>query len=424
MWLPLTGLAFLILSIVLGFIKKINVGIVAIVFAFLLALLANIDPTIVFAGFPTKLFLTILGTMYFFSMLQENKTLELLSEKIVSPFRNKPFCIPIIIHIVSYLLSAAGPGAIAVQALMVLFAMSLATQLNISATLLAAMAVFGSAGGGASPLALGGIIVTDLTATMNLPGATLKNFYCVSAVHVVAGILFYFAMGGYKLKIDQTFALDNLPAFNRKQKFCLLAGLILIILVVGLRMDIGLCSFLVCFLLILSKAVDEQKSFALIPWNVLLLICGVNVLMNVIREVDGIKLFAGVLASIMTPTTASALMAVTSGFMAWFSSPHSVVMPTLIPTVCDIAKQVGGNTNPIELIAAIVSAANIGGLGPMTTGGSLLMAAYVSSAHPNAQAQHKMFVKQFGLSMLSVAIVIIFALIGGFRFFCKSKLPV
>ena len=197
MFLALTGLAFLVGAIALGFIKKINVGMVSIAAAFLLALLGGIPVSTVFAGFPTKLFLTILGTMYFFCLLQENKTLELLSEKSVSPFRKHPFWIPVVIFFASYFLSAAGPGAISVQAVMVLFSMSLATQLHIPAVLLAAMAVFGSAGGTASPVALAGIIVTDLTATMNLPGAPLQVFYGVSAVHLVDGILFSIGLVGY-----------------------------------------------------------------------------------------------------------------------------------------------------------------------------------------------------------------------------------
>jgi hypothetical protein len=57
-----------------------------------------------------------------------------------------------------------------------------------------------AAGGTASPVALAGIIVTDLTANMNLPGAPLKVFYAVSAVHLVAGILFYIGLGGYKIQ--------------------------------------------------------------------------------------------------------------------------------------------------------------------------------------------------------------------------------
>ena len=246
MFLSLMGLFFLIVAIALGFLKKINVGLIAIALAFVLSLMGHISTSAVFAGFPTKLFLTILGTMYFFCMLQENKTLELLSQKIVSLFKNKPFWIPVVIYVVSYLLSAAGPGAIAVQALMVLFAMSLATQVHISPILLAAMAVFGSAGGTASPIALAGIIVTDITSTMNLPDAPLKVFYGVSAVHLVAGIIFYFGMGGYKLKLAQTLSLDNLPSFNKEQKLSLVACVLLLIFV---------CVHCYCALLFLGEFV-------------------------------------------------------------------------------------------------------------------------------------------------------------------------
>ena len=81
MGLQVIALLFLVAAIALGFIKKINVGIVSIALAFVLAMLGHVKMNVVFSGFPTKLFLTLLGTMYYFCLLQENKTLELLSKK-------------------------------------------------------------------------------------------------------------------------------------------------------------------------------------------------------------------------------------------------------------------------------------------------------------------------------------------------------
>lgn len=130
MELKIIALIFLVVAIVLGFLKKINVGIVSIALAFVLAMMSNVKMNVIFSGFPTKLFLTLLGTMYYFCLLQENKTLELLSKKIVSLFNKKAFMMPIVIYVVSYLMSAAGPGAISVQTVMVIFSLSLAVQMQ------------------------------------------------------------------------------------------------------------------------------------------------------------------------------------------------------------------------------------------------------------------------------------------------------
>jgi di/tricarboxylate transporter len=411
------SLAFLIGAIAIGFFRKINVGVVSIVLGFILTLITHGKMNVLFAGFPTKLFLTLLGTMFFFCLLQENKTLELLSKKIVSLFQTRPFLMPIVIYVVSYFMSAAGPGAISVQSVMVVFAVSLAVQMKASAILMASMAILGAVGGTASPIALTGIIVTDLTAKMNVPGIATPVFYGVSLVNFMIAVVFYIALGGYKIKLAADIGNETEEKLNGQQKICTFALLVLVILVVIFRLDVGMVSFSLAFILMLLKAVNDKKALKLVPWNVLLLICGVNVLMNVVKNVGGIKLLANILASMMNEHTASALIAATAGFMSWFSSANGVVFPTLIPTVPEIIKDVGGNVKLVEMIIGIVAAATVAGVSPLSTGGSLILATYAEATDASAEVQQKMFLHLFALSFLAVLIVVMFALVGGFKTF-------
>ena len=421
MVLQVIALLFLVAAIALGFIKKINVGIVSIALAFVLAMLGHVKMNVVFSGFPTKLFLTLLGTMYYFCLLQENKTLELLSKKIVSCFSKKAFLMPIVIYVVSYLMSAAGPGAISVQSVMVIFAVALAVQMGARgnpAILMAIMAILGAVGGTASPIALTGIIVTDLTAKMNVPGIATPVFYGVSVVNFLIAVLFYIFLGGYKIKLDSQVSLEEMPHFNKEQKICLGSLAALVFLVVILRWDVGLTSFALALVLTLAKAVDDKKAFKMVPWNVLLLVCGVNVLMTVTSKIGGIKLLADLLASMMNGSTAAALIAATGGIMSWFSSANGVVFPTLIPTVPDIVNNVGQGVQIVEMIMGIVAAATVAGVSPLSTGGSLIMASYSEAVNASVDEQHSLFLKLFLLSFTAVLIVVIFALIGGFKPFC------
>lgn len=92
----ITALFFLIGAIVLGFVRKINVGLVSLGLAFMLGLIGGVDTKVIFNWFPSKLFITLLGTMYFFCLLQENQTLELLSKKMVSLVGKHTYLIPIL----------------------------------------------------------------------------------------------------------------------------------------------------------------------------------------------------------------------------------------------------------------------------------------------------------------------------------------
>lgn len=411
------SLLFLITAIVLGFTKKINVGIVSMGLAFILGLIGKVSTNVILGGFPSKLFITLLGTMFFFCLLQDNHTLELLSKKMVSLVGKKTFLIPIIIYLVSYILSAAGPGAISVQSVMIIFAVSLAVQMKASPILLGSMAILGAVGGTTSPIALSGIIVTDLTAEMGLTGVANPVFFGVTGANLVCAALLYIVFKGYRLNADISMEQEQLPKFNRSQILCIVSLLVLVVAVVGFRYDVGLVSFALALVLILFGVVNEKAAIKLVPWSVLILICGVNVLMAVTKELGGIELMSHILASMMNQYTAAPIISLTAGIMSWFSSANGVVLPTLIPTVPDIVANVGGNVTIVEMIIAIVGGATVAGISPLSTGGSLILASYTQETNASDSEQQSIFGRLFLISFGAVMVIVIVALTGGFRLF-------
>lgn len=404
------SLLVLIVAIAIGFWKNINVGIVSLALGFILTAAMGISVKVLVAGFPTKLFLTLLGTMYFFALLQDNQTLELLSRKIISLFKTRPFLMPVVIYVVSYVMSAAGPGAISVQSVMVIFAVSLAVQMKANPILMAVMAILGAVGGTASPIALTGIIVKDLTASLHVPGIAVPVFYGVTAANVFIAAIFYVVLGGYRMTLDANLQNVGGEAFTREQKICLAA---LVVMVVIFRMDVGFVSFFLAFLLMLVGAADKKRPVKLVPWNVLILICGISVLMSVIKKAGGIKLLADLLASLMTEGTAAGLIAATAGFMSWFSSANGVVFPTLIPTLPEIIAKVGGELRLVDMLVSVVGAATVAGISPLSTGGSLIMATVAQNEVASSEDSSKMFLKLFLLSFCAVMLVVVFSLVGG-----------
>lgn len=65
MGLQVIALLFLIGAIVLGFTKKMNVGVVCLGLALILGKLGGMGAGDIYKGFPYKLFATLLGTMLF-----------------------------------------------------------------------------------------------------------------------------------------------------------------------------------------------------------------------------------------------------------------------------------------------------------------------------------------------------------------------
>ena len=82
--MALLSLVFLLLAIMLGFIRKMNTGLLCIAFALLLGRMAGISDAEIIKGFNASLFLMLLGVTYLFSLAQINGSLDLLAQKVIS----------------------------------------------------------------------------------------------------------------------------------------------------------------------------------------------------------------------------------------------------------------------------------------------------------------------------------------------------
>lgn len=411
MGLQVIALGCLIGAIVLGFVKKTNVGLVCFGLALILGKIGGMGASDIYKGFPFKLFATLLGTMLFFSLLQQNGTLEKISDRLIGLCGKHLFLVPIIIYVVSFGLSAAGPGrdqrAVGYRP----FAVALAVQMKVSPILMGVMAILGAVGGTASPIALTGIIVGDMMTEMGIEGSINNIFIGVSVSNFVCAVAMYILLGGYKLRGNAESGEKKVEKFTRDQWLSLIALVIMVVLVVGFSYDVGLLCFTLAMILILLGTADEKKAIKAIPWSVLILIAGVNVLMNITQTMGGIDLLSSILASFMTKRTAGPIMGFTAGLMSWFSSANGVVFPTLIPTVPDIASQVGG-ASVMQIITAIVCSATVAGISPLSTGGSLILASYAQETDCGDKEQQKMFGTLFALSATVVVIVCVLTFVG------------
>lgn len=411
------SLVVLIGAIALGFFRKVNMGLVAFGFVLILATIAGVKSKDVLAGFPTKLFVTLLGVMFLFSIAQENKTLELLARRIVSLAGNRTNLIPIIVFVFSAVLAGVGPGTVPVMSLMAVFTCSLAAEMRVSPVLLSATSVLGAAAGGLTPIAPTGILGLALAEKQGITGIEFPYAMNMIIAMTVYFIVIYIVLKGYKMKSAIDMSNSVKESFNKNQKMTLLGMLVLIVTVIFFGYDVGLMSFTIAMLLLLLKVADEKRSVSSIPWGTLLMIGGINMLMSLVIQLDGINLLASGLSKLMSPATATGVMGLTAGIMSWFSSTSGVVMPTLIPTVTDVAVQVGGGVSTLALISAITNTASAAGMSPISTGGSMGLAAYSQIANPTEEERSKLFVELFAVSIGGVFVIALLGLTGIYTLF-------
>lgn len=412
--MALLSLLFLLLAIFLGFVRKMNTGLLCIAFALVLGRMSGVSDAVIMKGFNSSLFIMLLGVTYLFSMAQINGSLDLLAQKVIALAGRRVYLIPVIIYVFSIVLAALGPGSVPTMAIMMVFSMSLAAEMKISPVLLSTLTVLGSCAGGLSPLAATGIIGANLCAEFGLTG--IENDFLLNGVFsfTVYAVIVYVWLGGYKLRAADDLGEKVIPSFNRKQLLTIAGIVAMVFMVMLLHINVGLVSFAVAAVLSFLRVSEEAKAIRHIPWNTLLLITGVGVLMQLIIDLGGINILSAALVSIMSAKSAAAVMGLTSGIMSWFSSSSGVVMPTLLPTVPHIAQQLGG-VNELELASSITTISHVAAISPLSTGGALALAAYASAANANQKQQQNLFMKMFGVSALGVSVLCVFSYFGMFH---------
>ena len=412
--MALLSLLFLLLAIFLGFVRKMNTGLLCIAFALVLGRMSGVSDAVIMKGFNSSLFIMLLGVTYLFSMAQINGSLDLLAQKVIALAGRRVYLIPIIIYVFSIVLAALGPGSVPTMAIMMVFSMSLAAEMKISPVLLSTLTVLGACAGGLSPLAATGIIGANLCAEFGLTG--IENDFLLNGVFsfTVYAVIVYVWLGGYKLRAAEDVGEKVIQSFNRKQLLTIAGIVAMVFMVMLLHINVGLVSFAVAAVLSFLRVSEEAKAIRHIPWNTLLLITGVGVLMQLIIDLGGINILSAALVSIMSAKSAAAVMGLTSGIMSWFSSSSGVVMPTLLPTVPHIAQQLGG-VNELELASSITTISHVAAISPLSTGGALALAAYASAANANQKQQQNLFMKMFGVSALGVSVLCVFSYFGMFH---------
>lgn len=265
--MALASLAALGLAIFLGFVKKMNTGLLCTALALLVGRLAGISDDEIIRGFNYSLFLMLLGVTYLFGLAEMNGTLALLSKKIVALSGRRTYLVPIVMYLFATILSALGPGTIPTAAIMMVFGMTLAKEMNINPAMLGAIIFLGAAGGGMSPLAATGIIGLNLCGEFGLTGIEeplLVNGVLSSTVYAA---LVYFAFGGYRLRSDIVLHLADTPSFARQQIITLIGIAGMVVLVLFFHINVGLASFGVAAILSFLNVSDETAALRRIPWG-------------------------------------------------------------------------------------------------------------------------------------------------------------
>jgi di/tricarboxylate transporter len=396
------SLLALVVAIALSMTSQINVGWVAIAFAWIIGVyVAGLRPEAVMAGFPVTLFLTLTGVSLLFAIAESNGTLGVLTQRGGRQVRGDARLAPLFLFTLACALSSIGPGAVATVALLAPVGMSLGHRLRVPALLTALMIANGANAGNLSPFSSVGIIANSAMAKTGLAGHEGRVWFANFAAHVAVSAVVYIWMAR-RLAPRSTAAADEgeaeSPRFSRTQLATLIAIAFWILGVVAFNVSLGLSAFAIAALLLVARAADERVAVQAVPWGIIMMVCGVSVLIALLEKTGGMDLFTSVLARAASPSTINGTIAFVTGAISTYSSTSGVVLPAFLPTVSTLVTRLGGG-DPLAIALSINVGASLVDVSPLSTIGALCVAAASDESESRPLFRQLMI---WGLSMTIV----------------------
>ncbi|HEV7421763.1 MAG TPA: SLC13 family permease [Mycobacterium sp.] len=413
--LELIPILALIAMFVAATLLPINMGTLGFVAAFLVGTIAvgmNTDDII--AGFPSDLFLTLVGVTYLFAIAQNNGTVDLMIRGAVRLVRGRVALIPWVMFGITGLLTALGALGPAAVAIIAPIALGFAKQYKINALLMGMMVIHGAQAGGFSPISVYGVTVNNIVAKAGLLNSPLALFLGSLIFNAAIGVLLFAFLGGRSLlgrtvhdDIDSDDSTGGLPeadgtggaipsdngagatatvtkteprvvvepaptrSVTYDQVLTLIGLGALAVFSLILDLDIGFVSMTVAAVLALASPKAQKGAVSQISWSTVLLIGGVLTFVGVLQEAGSVEWVGNGVARLGMPLLVALLLCYLGGIVSAFASSAAILGAT-IPLAVPLL--LAGEISPIGVVVALAISSTIVDVSPFSTNGALVLA--------------------------------------------------
>ncbi|MCW2291116.1 di/tricarboxylate transporter [Pseudomonas sp. BIGb0408] len=398
--MSLLVVAAIIIAVALGYKTKINIGLFAIAFSYLIGCFGmGLSPSDIIGMWPLKIFFIIFSVCLFYSFATVNGTLEKLAEHLIYTCRAVPQLMPFAVFATAGVIAAMGAGYYTVLAFMAPITLLLCERTGMS-LIIGGMAVnYGALSGANFVSSQSGIIFRGLMTNAGLSESdafinAFGIFVSTLIIPIVVISAFVFlSKNGQAMKVS-TFVATAPTPLNREQRITLWLTLAMMAIVlaapianiampdnqtiafINSKMDIGLIASIFSVIALLLKLGDERKAMASVPWSTLIMICGVGMLISVAIKAGTIDILASWIGSTIPPLLVPVAFGIIAAIMSIFASTLGVVTPALFPIVLPIASAMG--IEPMVIFIAIVVGAQATSISPFASGGSLILGSCTS----------------------------------------------
>lgn len=382
---------------------SINMGIIGFIASFIIGnVLMGVDVNTILSGIPTDLFVIIIGVSYFFNILRDNGTIDLIFRCGLKLVRGRVWLMPWIMYALSFLLCGLGTQGTATIVIVAPIALALADRCKISQIMMSVFVAFGMFAGLYSPLNVTGISVGGVMGNAGLPFSFLSLNACMIGFTLGLGLVLYILYGGVKLfkagkvEIDALAEAGGTDTRITAYQTASLAGLcVLVILGMVLRMNMGFAGMIVGAVLGLMQPKRQHQIVSNIPWHVVLMVCGIVTYIEMMGTIGVMDYLESLITAMDNPLLAALVTSYIGAFISAFVSTIGV-----ITSVVPLAESIFRSPEIWSpgLLACICLSSTIVDICPFSPTGALFVA--------NAQGEEKRdFYKKFLL--LSMVFVVV-----------------
>ena len=139
-----------------------------------------------------------------------------------------------------------------------------------------------------------------------------------------------------------------------------------------LEANIGMAAFTAAVVLAALRVADHEQAIRRMPWNPILMLSGVSVLVALLDKTGGLDLFTDLLARLASPGSLTGVIAFVTGLISVYSSTSAVVLPAFLPTVPGLVARLGGD--PFSVASSMNVGAHLVDMSPLSTTGAMCLA--------------------------------------------------
>jgi di/tricarboxylate transporter len=435
----LTSIVVLLAIFLIGTLRSVNLGALALVASFIVgAGVMGMETSDVLAGFPAELFVILVGVTYLFAIARNNGTVEWLVQAAVRAVGGRVAAIPWVMFTISCVLVSLGAVSPAAVAIIAPIGMTFALRYGINPLLMGLMVVHGSAAGNFSPIGVLGVVTNGVVDTSGIAGNPATLFLTNLIFNVLLGVGIYFGLGGRQLlaagrtgsrtaapgggdvavgtlrpessgsaagaalATEPTRTDDGALPLDRDRIVTLASMVALVVGALVFDLDVGLMSLTAAVLLTLLAPATARDAVGQINWSVVLLVCGIVTYVGLMQKIGTVDYLGDAISRVDAPLLAALLICYIGAIVSAFASTTGI-LGALIPLAVPLLAT--GQVSAVGLVAALSISSSVVDSSPFSTNGAMVVANAPKEQQPMVYKQ----LMKWGFGLVLVAPILSWA---------------